>query len=347
DNGIKFFAADGFKLPDRVEAEIERLIGSGELDAHRASGADIGNAYRVKDAAGRYCVYLKSTLPRDVSLSGLKIVVDCGHGAAYQVAPEVLHELGADVVAIGTEPSGVNINDGCGALHPDNVAKAVLSHGADIGIALDGDADRVILSDEKGNIVDGDAMLAILADHMAGRGTLSHDTIVATVMTNLGLERFLGERGITLERASVGDRYVVGRMRAGGFNLGGEQSGHIVLLNHTTTGDGMLTALQILTVMIQTQRRLSDLGGLLRRVPQLLRNLPVSEKPPIDSLPTVSAAIRDAEAALGTRGRVLVRYSGTEQKCRVMLEGDDDAEISNLADGIVAAVQEAIGVSDP
>ncbi|MCB9728586.1 MAG: phosphoglucosamine mutase [Deltaproteobacteria bacterium] len=343
DNGIKFFAADGFKLPDEVEAQIERLVQGGRLDDHRALGRDIGRAYRIHDAGGRYCVFLKSTFPKDLSLEGLKVVVDCGNGAAYKVAPEVLYELGADVTSLGVTPDGTNINEGCGALHPELMAAAVREHGADLGIALDGDADRVFLCDETGRIVDGDAILGILGDHLARLGQLTAGTVVATVMSNLGLERALNSRGLRLERTAVGDRYVVERMKAGGFTLGGEQSGHILLLDHTTTGDGLLTALQVMAIVARTGKPLSELARIVEPVPQVLRGVMVRAKPPLESLDEVARAIASAEGTLGSCGRVLVRYSGTENKCRVMLEGDDDGAIARLADDIVGAIERAIG----
>ncbi len=346
DNGIKFFGGDGFKLPDTVEAQIESLVESKTIEAGRAFGADIGRAYRIEDAWGRYCVYLKSTFPRHLSLAGLKIVVDCANGAAYRVAGEMLYELGAEVILLGNKPNGTNINDGVGALHPQHMAAAVLEHGADLGIAIDGDADRVFLADEAGRLIDGDSILAVLAADQAKKGTLAGGAVVATVMSNLGLERFLKGRDIGLERTDVGDRYVVGHMRTGGYRIGGEQSGHIVLLDHTTTGDGLLTALQVLAVAVDHQLPLSVFSQLVERVPQVLKGVYVTSKPDLTTLPTVMEAISDAETQLGERGRVLVRYSGTERKCRVMLEGDDEAEIEGLANQIVDAVQQVIGVSE-
>lgn len=339
DNGIKFFAADGFKLPDAVEAQLEGLIGDGSLDRHRAHGADIGRAYRIEDAVGRYCVFLKSTFPRELSLSGLKIVVDCAHGAAYRVAPEVLYELGAEVIELGTKPNGTNINDGVGALHPRHVARAVLEHDADLGIALDGDADRVLLCDENGGVVDGDAIMAILARDMMARQTLAHGTVVGTVMSNLGFQRALESFGVKLVRTDVGDRYVVERMRQGGYNLGGEQSGHVILLDHTTTGDGLVTALAAMAIQIRRDIPLSRLAKVVQPVPQVLRNVEVARKPPLAEVPALAAAIERVEQELGDAGRVLVRYSGTERKCRVMLEGDSEDRIDQLAADLVAVVE--------
>jgi len=344
DNGLKFFAADGFKLPDEVELDIERLVENPKtLDEHRVLGADIGRAYRVEDAVGRYVVYLKSTLPKQLSLNGLKVVVDCSNGAAYRVAPEVLYELGAEVIAIGDRPNGVNINDKCGATYPRNVAKAVLEYNADIGIALDGDADRVILADENGAVVDGDAILAILAKSRMDNQELAKGTVVATVMSNLGLERALAGFGAKLERTGVGDRYVVERMRSGGFDLGGEQSGHVILLDHATTGDGMATALQVLRIMKERNAPLSRLATVMQRVPQVLKNVMVRDKPPLDSIPSVAKRIEQISEELKGTGRLLVRYSGTEKKCRVMIEGDSPDRIDELASDLVDLVRKEIG----
>ena len=339
DNGIKFFAADGFKLPDEIELQIEALVEGGKLADMAARGKDIGRAYRIVDAVGRYSVFLKSTFPRDLDLSGLRVVVDCANGAAYKVAPEVLYELGAEVITLGAEPDGTNINDGVGALHPNQLARKVRELRADIGIALDGDADRCILCDENGDIVDGDAILLLLARDLKSRGRLRHDTVVATVMSNLGLERSLAKLGVTLERAQVGDRYVVERMRAGDFCVGGEQSGHLILSDFATTGDGTLAALQVLAIMARNKQPLSQIATGLTRVPQKLVNVRVSDKPPLETLIEVQAAVADAKAALGDKGRVLLRYSGTEKKCRVMAEGDDANAIDHWVRHIANAVE--------
>ena len=342
DNGIKFFAADGYKLPDELEKQIEDLLALGTVADHRAHGADIGRAYRIQDAVGRYAVFLKSSFPRTLALDGLRVVVDCANGAAYKVAPEVLYELGAEVVQLGTTPDGTNINDGVGALYPELMAKKVREVRADLGIALDGDADRVIMCDADGTILDGDTLLLMLARYMLKQGRLAHQTVVATVMSNLGLERALRGLGIKMERVQVGDRYVVERMREGGFVLGGEQSGHIVMTDFASTGDGLMAALQILAQVVETGKPLAELAAGLEPVPQVLEGIKVSSKPPIESLETVMAAIQDAERAVGD-GRVLVRYSGTEKKCRVMLEGDDGAVLRAHADAIVAAIRREIG----
>lgn len=338
DNGIKFFAADGYKLPDDVERQIEDIVHHNDIAAYRAHGADIGRAYRIADAGGRYAVSLKSTLPRNLSLDGLRIVIDCANGAAYKVAPEVLYELGAEVIPLGTSPDGTNINDNIGALHPDIMAKKVREMRADLGIALDGDADRVILCDAEGRIIDGDHILLILARRLKAQGRLPHHTAVATVMSNLGLERALARDGIHMERVQVGDRYVVERMREGGFTLGGEQSGHIVMTDYATTGDGLLAALQVLAAMVEGQASLSSLASGLTHVPQVMLGVRVAKKPPLDSLPSVKSAISLAESQVAD-GRVLVRYSGTEPKCRVMLEGDDEALIRHHCELIAKAIE--------
>ena len=343
DNGIKFFDRDGFKLPDEVEEEIERHIFNGELEHIRPTAEEVGKAFRVDDAVGRYVVFLKSTFPPGLSLEGIRMVVDCANGAAYRVAPAVFEELGAQVIPIGVHPDGTNINEGCGSLHPECVAEKVRETGAHMGIALDGDADRVIVVDEHGEQVDGDHIMAICARHLVERGALKGGAVVATVMSNLGLERSLAEVGLKLVRTRVGDRYVVDRMRQEGYNFGGEQSGHLIFLDHATTGDGVLAALQLLAVVVEKERPLSDLARVMEAVPQVLCNVRVRKKLPLDELPGVVQAVREAERELGASGRVLVRYSGTEPKLRVMVEGDDPDRIRVLADRICEAVDQAIG----
>jgi len=343
DNGVKFFSRDGFKLPDDAEARIEALMGSTELDAQGAVGADIGSARRIDDAAGRYIVFLKKTFPRQRTLVGLRIAIDCANGAAYKVAPTVLEELGAEVFAIGNQPNGTNINDGCGAMHPEHVAAAARQCRADVGIAVDGDADRVVMVDERGEIVDGEQMLAMCALDMKQRQVLSRDAVVGTVMSNLGLERALAGMGLALVRADVGDRYVVEAMLREKINLGGEQSGHVVFLDENTTGDGMLTALQVLALMRREERPLSELARVFERTPQVLRAVRVKAKPPLETLPLLARALERIGADLEGRGRILVRYSGTEPVARVMLEGDDRAEIERIADELCALIQRAIG----
>jgi phosphoglucosamine mutase len=345
DNGIKFFSPAGFKLPDELEAEIERLVLSDSIDALRPTATEIGKAFRIDDAVGRYNVFAKNTFPRHLTLDGVTIAVDCAHGAAYKVAPEVLEELGARVVPLGVEPDGQNINLGAGALHPEVLQQAVRTTGAHVGIALDGDADRCILVDEEGSVVDGDEILAILATQLHAHGELAKDTLVATVMSNLGLHVALKEQGISIVTTPVGDRYVVEEMVKGGYNLGGEQSGHIVFLDHNTTGDGLITALAVLALLVEKGKPLSTLRRAMARFPQVLVNLEVRSKPDVKTIPAIARAIVEAERALGERGRVLVRYSGTEPLLRVMIEGERQTQIDELAQRIVAAARDAIGAS--
>ncbi len=343
DNGIKFFSSDGYKLPDAVEDRIEELIRSGELAGMRAPADSIGRARRVDDADGRYVVFLKQTFPEALSLDGLRVVLDCANGAAYKVGPTVFSELGAEVVALGVEPDGRNINARCGALHPERTATKVREVRADIGIALDGDADRCVVVSEHAEIIDGDQILAICARDMQARGILEGGKVVATVMSNLGLEKALEKLGLGLVRTQVGDRYVVEAMRAGGYNLGGEQSGHVLFLDHNTTGDGLVTALQVLAIMQRTRRTPSQLAAGFERFPQVLRSVRVAEKPPIESLPDLAAAVRKVEEELRGRGRVLIRYSGTEPKARVMVEGDDLRRVKLYAEELALCLQRAVG----
>jgi phosphoglucosamine mutase len=340
DNGIKIFASDGFKLPDEVEADLERRMDAPGPLLEEASR--IGKAFRIEDSEGRYVQYLKDTFPRERTLDGIRVVVDCANGASYRTAPMVLEELGAEVFSLGVAPNGQNINDACGALHPESTAAEVHRTRAEIGIALDGDADRVILTDEKGQIVDGDQIMAILGTRLLARGALPHETMVATVMSNLGLERALAARGGKLLRTAVGDRYVVEAMREHKLCFGGEQSGHIIFLDHSTTGDGLLAALQVLTIMVQEGKPLSELARTMTRYPQVLLNFKVAQKLPLAELPKVQAAIAQAEIALGTDGRVVVRYSGTEPKARVMIEGTDEALIKSHADEIARVMQQSL-----
>jgi phosphoglucosamine mutase len=343
DNGIKFFSRDGFKLPDEIEERIEGLVFSGELDTVRAAPDDIGRAKRIEDAEGRYVVFLKKTFPMDLTLDGMRVVLDCANGAAYKVGPTVLEELGAEVFKLGVEPNGRNINDGCGSLHPERLAAKVREVRADVGIALDGDADRCIMVDEKGNLIDGDALILLCARHLIERGVLRGGAVVATVMSNLGLEKALGALGVELIRTQVGDRYVVEAMRAGGYNVGGEQSGHIVFLDHNTTGDGLITALQALAVMKRKGRFLSELVSDFVRFPQVLVNVRVAEKRPLESLPEMTEAIRKVEETLRGNGRVLVRYSGTEPKARVMVEGEDETHVQELANDLAQRLVRLLG----
>jgi len=341
DNGIKIFASDGFKLPDDVEADIERRMAEPEI-LTPGPEPKIGKAIRIDDAEGRYVQFLKHSFPKARTLDGVRVVVDCANGAAYTVAPQVFSELGADVTVLSAEPDGRNINDGCGALHPEKVAAEVRRTHAAIGVALDGDADRVILTDERGEIVDGDQIMAILGTRLLARGALPGNTVVATAMSNLGLERALAARDGKLLRASVGDRYVVEAMREQGFVFGGEQSGHIIFLEESTTGDGLLAALQVLSVMVQEERPLSELAAIMTRYPQVLINFKVARKTPLEELSDVETIIRRVEKALGQDGRVLVRYSGTETKARVMIEGTDEDTIRGYAEEIVATMQKAL-----
>jgi phosphoglucosamine mutase len=350
DNGIKFFSRDGFKLPDELELQIERLVldaGEGDAGADfralRPTATRIGKAKRIDDAIGRYVVFLKSLFPKDLTLDGLTVVVDCAHGAAYHVAPAVLEELGAKVIPLGVRPDGKNINDACGAVHPEGMAKTIQKHGADLGLALDGDADRVILADEKGRVVDGDAIMAVVGRDLARRGTLAKRTVVATVMSNLGLERALADVRGKVVRTAVGDRYVVEEMRRAGYNFGGEQSGHLIFLDHVTTGDGVAAALNVLAVMQRERRPLSELARCFEPLPQALVNVAVREKRPLAELPDVAKAIAAVERALGADGRVLVRFSGTENKVRVLVEGPDAKRIRAHAEGIAGELRKAIG----
>jgi phosphoglucosamine mutase len=336
DNGIKLFARDGYKLDDSVEREIEEMMDSPELRDKHAPAPDIGYASRIEDATGRYVVFCKSSFPAELTLDNLKIVVDCANGAAYRTAPHVFEELGAEVIAMHDHPDGKNINDHCGALYTDSLAARVLEEGADVGIALDGDADRLVLCDEKGQIVDGDAVMALCATRMISSGKLVKNTVVSTVMSNLGLEHAIRGAGGTLVRTNVGDRYVVAEMRKGGYNFGGEQSGHLVFLDHMTTGDGTIAALQVLEVMVREGRMLSELAQVMTRTPQVLVNVMVQAKRPLEELNEVNRLIKSVEAELGDDGRVLVRYSGTEPKARVMLEGPDEAMIRARAEQIGA-----------
>ncbi len=338
DNGIKFFGPDGFKLSDEAEAEIESIL---EGEIRLAQPQNIGRAKRIDDGRGRYVEYAKTTFPAGLRLDGLKVVIDCANGAAYRAAPDVLWELGAEVIAIGVEPDGTNINAGVGSTHPEACAAAVLEHGADLGITLDGDADRVMLIDQTGKVADGDQIMALMAARWAEQGRLRGGALVATVMSNLGLERFLQGRGLNLERTSVGDRYVVERMRQKGFNLGGEQSGHIVMTDYATTGDGLIAGLQFLAAMRETDQLASDLVHQFQPVPQLLKNVRYAQGADPLSQQAVQQEIADAEKRLAGSGRVLIRKSGTEPLIRVMAEAEDEVVLNEVVDGIVAAVEKA------
>ena len=342
DNGIKFFWRDGFKLPDETEAKIEELVASGAIDSIRPTATKIGRAFRLEDARGRYIVFLKTTFPRELTLEGLTVVVDCANGAAYKTAPAVLEELGAKVITLGVQPDGKNINHKCGALHPENLSRAVVKHGAHIGIALDGDADRLIVVDEKGKVVDGDAIMAICTGELVTRKELKKKTLVSTVMSNIGLERAVARWGVKVVRTKVGDRYVVEEMRKNGYNIGGEQSGHLIFLDQSTTGDGTLAALQLLAVICRQQKPVSELASIFEPVPQTLVNVVVAQKRELGELPTVMKAIQDVEKKLGKDGRVLVRFSGTEPKARVLIEGTDAERNEQYAREIAEALSKAL-----
>lgn len=338
DNGIKFFSREGFKLDDETERRIEDLVfDGGALARLSARAEDIGKAARIDDAIGRYLVFLKGCVPRTVAFDGLKVAIDCANGAAYKVAPDALVELGADVIGLGVDPDGKNINQDCGALHPGLLRETVLREGANVGIALDGDGDRAMLIDEAGEIFDGDDVMAAMGLRLAADGRLSGGAVVGTVMSNLGLELALKTGGVRLVRTEVGDPAVVREMRAGSYNLGGEQSGHVIFMDHSTTGDGIITALMMLTLMVETQKPLSELRA-MRRVPQVMENVRVARRVPFGEMPDVQRLITSAERSLGDGGRLLVRYSGTEMVARVMIEGEDSAAIGTLAREIGAAI---------
>src|ERR1700761_3469927 len=337
DNGIKIFGPDGFKLPDKEEAEIEALLQHSKLDTQGKTGAAIGRAERFDHAIGRYIVYAKSTFPKELALDGVKVVVDAAHGAAYRVAPAVFAELGAEVIQLGWRPHGAKINRNCGALHPEHVAAEVKRQGAALGVALDGDADRVIFVDEKGQIVDGDAIMALCGTRMLKQKRLHKKTLVTTIMSNMGLDRALETAGGKTKRTAVGDRYVVEEMRKSGFNFGGEQSGHLIFLDHATTGDGTVAALQVVAIMLQESRPLSELAKVMERVPQVLESVRLPERRPLEQMPELGKRIEHAEKKLGKNGRVVVRWSGTEAKLRLMVEVPDPAVLKHLVAEMTAA----------
>jgi phosphoglucosamine mutase len=339
DNGIKLFGPDGFKLPDPQEAAIEALLGDSKLDRYNCTGAKVGRAERIADASGRYIVYAKNTFPKDLTLKGLRIVVDAAHGAAYKVAPAVFSELGATVYAVGCKPNGRNINKDCGALYPELLAKEVRKRKGHIGVALDGDADRLIVIDEAGSIVDGDTLMALCATRMLKAKRLPRRTLVATVMSNMGLELALAEAGGQLCRTPVGDRYVVEEMRKRGCTFGGEQSGHLVFFEHTTTGDGLVAALQVLAIMVREERPLSELGRVMSRVPQVLESVKLPVRKALSEMHKLNKEIVRAERSLGKRGRVLVRWSGTEAKLRLMVEGPDPEQLATMLASMTEAAR--------
>jgi len=344
DNGIKFFSSEGFKLPDSWENEMEILVQKNSFDDCLPADNDIGKNTKIHDADGRYIEFVKATFPRHLSLKSLTIALDCANGASYKVAPLVFRELDAKVHVYGNAPDGLNINDGCGSLHPETVQKGVIDHRADVGIALDGDADRLIMIDENAQIVDGDTILAICARDMKKRGTLRNDRVIGTVMANFGFMKAMEELDIEVIKSQVGDRYVIQDMLKYDTNLGGEQSGHMIFLDHNTTGDGLVSALQVLRIMIETDSKLSDLASFVKRYPQALVNVKVNQKPPIDSLKKVATVIKEVEASLADAGRVLVRYSGTENICRVMVEGPKLKQVQQMAQLIAGEIDCEIGL---
>jgi len=342
DNGIKIFSKDGFKLPDALEAQIEELIFSDSIDSLRPTAEEVGKAYRLEDAVGRYIVFLKNTFPDDLTLDGLTIVLDCANGAAYKVAPAVLEELGAEVIPIGVEPDGENINLDCGSLCPQRVSELVVQEQAHLGMALDGDGDRVVFVDQKGKIVDGDHIMAICAIEMAEDGRLKNKSVVTTVVSNMGLDLSLGKRGIRVVRTAVGDRYVVEEMVRGRYNLGGEQSGHTVFLDYNTTGDGILTALQTLSIMVRKGRQLDELAGAMTPLPQVQFNAKMDREVDVLSMPEIRRKIEAIEGALGKSGRIITRYSGTEPVLRIMLEGEDEDKIARMGRELTDTVDQVM-----
>ena len=345
DNGIKFFRADGYKLDDKIEGEIENLVFTGEIENVRPSADEIGKAVRIDDALGRYIEYAKASFPRGLTLEGVKIVLDCGHGAAYKSSPCVLRELGADVIVFNNHPDGKNINENCGSMHPEAMCKKVVECGAHIGIAHDGDADRVLLCDEQGNLIDGDDIMAIAALEMLAEKTLAGNTLVATVMSNAGLEAAIKQAGGKMLRTPVGDKNVIDEMLRAGFNFGGEQSGHLIFRDYASTGDGLVAALQILRIMKAKDTPLSQLAKCWTRFPQLVTNVKVREKKPFEQLDGVNQLVADAEKELSAQGgRLLLRYSGTEPKVRLLVEGRDAATLKAWSEKICGAIQKQIGI---
>jgi phosphoglucosamine mutase len=343
DNGIKFFSSDGFKLPDEVEARMEELIVSDEIRHLRPTADLIGKAYRIDDAEGRYIEFAKRSLPKDLDFQGIKLVVDCANGAAYKVAPTVLRELGASVEVIGNKPDGMNINSGCGAVHPELLQETVLRQKADIGIALDGDADRAVFVCERGTVVDGDHVMAALGLDLRQHGLLAKQTLVGTVMSNFGLELSMAKAGIRLVRTPVGDRYLLERMLAEGYNFGGEQSGHFIFLDHNTTGDGLISALQMLSLLKRTKKPLSELANAMTAVPQVLVNIRVKQKPVLETIPDIDRAIQESTRRLNGSGRVVIRYSGTEPLLRIMVEGEQSTVVKEIAEDLARVVRDHIG----
>jgi len=343
DNGIKFFSRNGFKLPDEIETQIENLISSGEIDHIRPTAHKVGKAFRIDDAVGRYIEFVKTSIPRGMTFDDLRVVADCANGAAYKVAPSVLTELGAEVIALNVKPDGTNINRNCGSVHIEQMCAEIGKQKAHVGMAFDGDADRVLLADEDGTCVDGDQIMAMCALDMIKEGRLAQNTLVATVMSNLGLDQAIKGAGGKVLKTAVGDRYVVEEMRQGQYNVGGEQSGHIVFLDYNTTGDGLITALQVLALMQKTGKSLKELASCMTRFPQSLVNISVKRKEPFEGIPRIKERVDAVRQKLGDEGRILVRYSGTEPLARVMVEGRDENEIAKLANSIAEVIGEELG----
>lgn len=342
DNGIKIFGHDGFKIPDDMEREIERLVLHEDLSKFLPPSREVGRTKRIDDAQGRYIVYAKNTFPLEYTLDGLRIVLDTANGASYKVAPQIFEELGAEVIVIGNNPNGTNINDKVGALYPSKLAEAVQQYRADVGISLDGDADRVIMVDEVGDIVNGDHILGICATHLKNKNKLNKNTLVVTQMSNFGLEKYMTEQGIQIVKTGVGDKYVVEEMRKNGYNLGGEQSGHIIFLDHSTTGDGAVAALSVLAVMIESGKKMSELNSMIEDVPQVLINCRVRNRQDLQTLPGYPELIKSIEKKLKGNGRIFVRFSGTEPLIRVLVEGPDKKEISSYAEEVAAFLEKEL-----
>jgi phosphoglucosamine mutase len=343
DNGIKLFSHDGFKLPDEMEEGIEELVSSNSIHAFRPTAREVGKAFRIDDARGRYIVFLKNTFPSEISLDGMKLVLDCANGAAYRVAPTVLEELGAEVIPVGVEPDGENINLNCGSLHPEIVSRMVLDTGADVGMALDGDADRIVFVDDRGNLVDGDHIMAVCATDMIRENRLNKNTLVTTIMSNMGLEKCLEPFNGKVVKTTVGDRYVVDEMRRNGYNMGGEKSGHTVFLDHNTTGDGIITALQVLAVMVKKEKSLAELASIMTPFPQVLFNVRVKKKEDLSQIPEINGKINSVEQELGKTGRIVIRYSGTEPLIRVMLEGESEDRIQQMGGDLCETIEKTLG----
>ncbi len=343
DNGIKIFSSDGYKLPDEIEEKIEKLILENNFDEFYPESKDMGRAYRIDDAVGRYVVYLKTTFPRKYNLRGLKIVLDCANGATYKVAPEVFYELGAEIITIGTEPDGININNGCGSTNTKKLRAKVIETGADIGLAFDGDGDRVIIVNENGEEIDGDYIIGFCADYLKRKNLLKNNGVVITPMSNFGLERFLQKRGINYIKSAIGDRYVLEEMLKNNYILGGETSGHIIFLEHNTTGDGIITALQVLKILIEEEKPASEINKIFNKYPQVLINVKVKEKIPFERIDNFNEKLKEFQNILNDKGRIFVRYSGTEKKLRIMVEGEDLIEVKKIANELASIVEKEIG----